>query len=826
MCFARIRAARQTRVQVAAIALACIGSPSTLWAEQAAVFVADHQRLHHIDPATNTITRSATLTSEPEALVPSPNGGVWVLAGKRLLRYSATLAYEHEIDLSRAAAGFEGGKQLVANPYDGSVWLRGEKTVVRLGTDGAVRTSWQATDDVKAIVLDPDETLWVLAKKQLWRLGKDTSVLQTFGTAGAIKEPELLAVDRLGNRLWLSNGEELVAVSMDRMQSLVRINLKALPASAYSDDDSRKAKALAAHPIFGTVWVVTKTALVLLDRDGGFLKKVDLAGHDLGEIEAVAFDAANFGLWIGGKKAVAQFQSNGDFVARTPIPNELEAIAASGFKLLPTLALLTPPDGLITNNAFTPLRYRLGADCTDTPCVLDSGYPLSLHLEADANGQVLGPYFTRTPYEASFTPTTRWPEGLNRLNAQATDLYGHRSDRLMSSFTIDTIPPKFLLVEPPDGSSARSSSVTISGSVDDATANVALYDESGRILSSAAANFSFAVILKPGLNAFVLTVRDPAGNETSMPLRIANSPLNVKIVSPVMNATLPSGHTVVRGTFDGTANTGVTVNGAVATVVGKEFFANIGGLQRGTNVLTATATTSDGTTASDAISVSVTDAGSELVTVVSSTTGGVAPLLVTFNAITAGIDGISEIVVDTGASAECSRGGDGDVVGGTHIHGGPADGSSGNCIVSVADPSGGIRLIYYQPGYYHVVVTVTDTRGVTRTFRFVVVVQDRGEVDLTLQSVFDEMRNRLKVGDIDGALENISGGAQERYKVIFTALRPALSSVAARLGSLSGGTIVGDIAEFVVLRDGVSGSNAFLVYFLRGEDGVWRLDSM
>lgn len=824
MCFARIRAAHWTRAQVAAITLACVASSSALWAEQTAVFLADHQRIHRIDPAINAITQAAALTSEPEALVVAQNGCVWVLAGKRLLRYGATLAYEQDIDLSRAAAGFEAGKQLIANPYDGSVWVRAEKTIVRVGADGVVQNSWKASDDLTTIALDPDETLWVLAKKQLWHLGKDASVLQTFATAGVIKEPELLAVDRLGNRLWLSNGKELVAVGTDSLQLLSRIDLKTSLASG--DEDSSRAKALATHPIFGTVWVVTKTALVLFDRDGGFLKQADLKGHDLGEIEAVAFDAVDFGLWIGGKKAVARFQSNGEFVARIPIARELEAIAAAGFRLLPALAGISPPDGLITNNAFTPLRYRLGADCTGTPCVLDSGYPLSLHLEADANGQLLGPFFARTPYEASFTPTTRWPEGLNRLNAQATDLYGHRSDRLMSSFTIDTIPPKFLLVEPPDGSSARSSSVTISGSVDDATANVALYDESGRILSAASANFSFAVILKPGLNAFVLTARDPAGNEARLPLRITNNPVSVKIVSPVMNATLPSGRTVVRGSFDGPANTGITVNGAVATVVGREFFANVGGLQRGSNALTATAATSDGATASDTVSVSVTDTVSEPVTVVSSTTGGVAPLLVTFNAITAGIDGISEIVVDTGASAECGAGGDGDVVGGTHIRGGPADVSSGNCIVSVVDPSGGVRLIYYQPGIYQVVVTVTDTRGATHTFRFVVVVQDRGEVDLTLQSVFDEMRNRLRVGDIDGALKTVSGGAQERYKAIFTGLGPALSSVADRLGSLSGGTIIGDIAEFVVLREGVGGSNAFLIYFLRGEDGVWRLDSM
>lgn len=826
MCFARIRAVHGRCLHAALVGLACVCASPVLPADPPAVFVTDHQHLERIDPATNAITDTVALTAEPKALAAALDGGVWVLTGKRLQRYGNTLAFEREVDIRAGVSGFEEGKRLVADPYDGSIWVAGEKTVVRLDAAGVVLKSWKADEDIKAIAFDVDETLWVLSKKRLWRLSQDASVLQTFDTINAITEPELVAVDRLGNRLWLSNGRELIAVGTDSPQVLGRIDLRTLLVHGDGDDDSHKAKALAAHPIFGTVWVATKKALLLFDRAGAFLKQIDLTPYDMSGIETLAFDAANFALWVGGKRGVARFQSNGEFVARIPIASELEAIAVAGFKLLPTLTLLAPPDGLITNNAFTPLRYRLGADCTGTPCVLDSGYPLSLRLEADANGQVLGPFFTRTPYEASFTPATRWPEGLNSLSAQATDLYGHSSDRLTSRFTIDTIPPKFLLIEPPDGSSARSSSLTISGSVDDATANVALYDESGRILSSAAANFSFAVVLKPGLNTFVLTARDLAGNETSMPLRIANSPVAVKIVSPEMNATLPSGRTVVRGTFDGPANTGVTVNGAVATVVGREFFANIDGLPRGTNVLTATATAANGITASDTISVSVPDAGGEPVTVVSSSTGGVAPLLVTFNVIAAEIDDISAITIDTGATAECSSGGDGDAVGGTQIRGGPADGSGGNCIVTTLDPSGAIRLVYHQPGIYQVVVTVTDTHGATHAFRFVVVVQDRGEVDLTLQSVFNEMRDRLRVGDIDGALKTISGGAQERYKAIFTALRPTLSSIAARLGSLSGGTIIGDIAEFVVTRDGVGGSNAFLIYFLRGEDGVWRLDSM
>lgn len=158
MCFARIRARQAVRLHAAALVISLGTVCASAGGEPTTVFVADHQRLHAIDPQTISITQSTGLAAEPQALAPAGNGGVWVLANKRLLRYSAALSYEAELDLRRAAA-VEGAKRLIANPYDGSLWVVGEKAVVRLGGDGAVLGSWKAGDDIRAIALDPDETL-------------------------------------------------------------------------------------------------------------------------------------------------------------------------------------------------------------------------------------------------------------------------------------------------------------------------------------------------------------------------------------------------------------------------------------------------------------------------------------------------------------------------------------------------------------------------------------------------------------------------------------------------------------------------------------------
>lgn len=545
-------------------------------AEPPAVFFADHKNLSRLDPATNSVSASAALPAEPESLAPAQDGAVWVLANKRLLRYDATPGFQREVDIKAQLGWFEEPKRLVSNPYDGSLWVAAEKTLVRLDAEGRVLGSWKAPEEIKAIALDPNESIWTLTKKQLIHLSPAFAVLHSVDPTPLLKEPEKFVLDRLGNRLWMSNGKELLAIDLGSFQVIRLLDVKTLPlgTASSSDEEGSKVKELAVHPIFGTLWAVTKNNLLILDRDGNFLKQVDLTPRDLGETEAIAFDSSMFSLWLGGKKAIGRFQSNGEFLARIPVENELEAIAVASFKLLPILSLLTPSDGTVTNNAFSPIRYGLGANCTGTPCFLDPDYTKTFRLGVDLNGQPIGKLFTLTPEEATLTPTTRWPEGVNRLNAQATDRYGHLSEKVASQFTIDTVPPAFVSLNPIDGSGVTTGLVTIQGSLDDPTASVLLFDASGMVISMGAYRFAFAVVLKNGWNAFTLVARDAAGNQTTIPLRIYLNTLSATVTEPVSGSTVNTDSLLVSGSFMGPENTGITVNGIVALIDGDKFYVN------------------------------------------------------------------------------------------------------------------------------------------------------------------------------------------------------------------------------------------------------------
>ena len=79
------------------------------------------------------------------------------------------------------------------------------------------------------------------------------------------------------------------------------------------------------------------------------------------------------------------------------------------------------------------------------------------------------------------------------------------------------------------------------------------------------------------------------------------------------------------------------------------------------------------------------------------------------------------------------------------------------------------------------------------------------------------MINRLRAGNVEGALMSVTG--------LFNAL-PDRVAAADQIGVIAGGTIGPGFAEYVILRNGVDGQDGFVVYLIKGDDGIWRIDSM
>lgn len=763
----------------------------------AVVWFADHTTLVQVDPKTDQTVLTIGLPAESDALVVDPaDGSAWLLANRRLLKVDRSGVFKQEIDLRSLSQRISEPKHLLLNPHDSSLWIAGERVVLRLNANGGLANETTLSDSVRSAALDLDDHGWVLTENQLIRLSPGLVVQSTQNLRSLLASPRHVAVDRLGKRLWLAgNGELLAFDSANLAQPLLRI---ALATALRIQGNAGKVDALAVHPVFGTVWAVARQTLLLYDRQGQPLKQIPLSSYDLGEIEAMVYDPIEFGLWLGGKKALGHFRSTGDFVARLPVQNELEALAATPFRLRPTLSLLAPPDRAVTNNALTPLRYGLGSDCTGTPCYLEPDYTRSFALSVDVDGQVIGSRFTLGPDEALYTPSIRWPEGSHQVEASATDRYGHKSEKVTSRFTVDTIPPQFVSVTPADGSVMTNGAVTIQGSADDPAASVMLYDASGAMVSMAGAQFAFSVLLRPGWNVFSLLARDRAGNEASVPVRLYLNVLDATLTSIVPGSTVNTDALSLAGTFLGPENTGITVNGIVAFTDGQNFYVNNLPLIAGENTLTIIVTGPDGKTITK--TVTVTSSSPSPLRVEVEPQVGLAPLATRFRLSYGGSGIVTGYTLDV----------DGD---------GIVDDAGSDIPLPLA-------YTYPTPGLYRPRITLTDSTGKTYNQTLAVLVQDPARVDEFFTRLWNGMNTALAGGNLPAALNYLNVSARNKYQPVFEALRPNLAQIVGSYSPPARLSVSESIGEYAVSRPYQGRIRVYLVYFLKDVDGVWRVDEM
>jgi hypothetical protein len=761
------------------------------------VWLADHKHLNSIDPATNQIDLSVVLDHETKALAVDPaDGGVWALAQKQLLKFDADGQPLFQIVLKNQAKKLDDPKLLVLNPYDASLWVVGEKVLLHLDAQGKLLREWEASDAIPSMGLDIDESLWLLTHKELLHLSAPGAILQSLDLKSQIKEPEYLAVDSLGGLLWVAGKKELIRLELSHLDQAARTII--LPPETGGDEP--KILAVAVDPLLGSLWVVTKQNLLFIyDREANLLKTIDFGSHDLEEPQTLVFDPVSASFWLGGKKAVGRFSSNGDFVARIAVEEDTDALGVTPFRLMPTLSLIEPRDGGLTNNPRPPIRLGLGASCNAVPCLLPEAYTTTLVLNVDLNSSPIGSLFTRSATEASYVSANRLPEGPSALNAQAVDLFGHQSNRLTGYFTIDTIPPKFLTVNPPDNSLVTTAAVVISGQVDDSAANVMLLDHNNAVLNMGGASFNFSVLLKAGLNTFTLIARDPAGNQTSLPLRLTYNAVKVTITDPSAGASLSRTNVLVTGTFQGPPNTGITLNGDVAMVSGNRFFANLS-LNPGPNTLTAVATTPEGITASDTVIVAVNRNSPDPVQISAEPQSGIAPLTVRFSVDNFSGQPSQQIIADFNG-----------------------DGSND---FSTNDPNAPVEFTYASTGVYRATITVTDSQNTVYSQTVAIVVHDGQQLDQLFNSLWGNMKNALVRGDVNGAAQYLNEGAKRKYQPVFEALKPQFPQIIASYSPLRRILITDSIGEYAIVRTYNGQNRVYLIYFLQDVDGVWRVDAM
>ncbi|MCP4702343.1 MAG: hypothetical protein GY862_36605 [Gammaproteobacteria bacterium] len=278
--------------------------------------------------------------------------------------------------------------------------------------------------------------------------------------------------------------------------------------------------------------------------------------------------------------------------------------------------------------------------------------------------------------------------------------------------------------------------------------------------------------------------------------------LEIAVTSPSDGAVIAANQVRVEGTYSGPMNTGIAVNGVVALTDGGRFIADNVPLSAGENTLVAKAVSLADGIGSPAVGIQVQSLGEAPVLrlSVSDSGMGIAPLAVSFE----------YDFTAAGAAQHLSLDFEGD---------GAADFTAG----------GGADFpehIYNAPGWYFPSLAVTDASGALHAAEAAVLVQDGAAMDTLFNALWNGMNNALTASDASAALNYLNVAAQYKYAPIFEVLLPHMPEIIASYSPLLRASISGKIGEYAINRTIDGQLRIFFIYFLKGADGVWHLDSM
>ncbi len=274
--------------------------------------------------------------------------------------------------------------------------------------------------------------------------------------------------------------------------------------------------------------------------------------------------------------------------------------------------------------------------------------------------------------------------------------------------------------------------------------------------------------------------------------------IGITITSPVDGASLTGQSAMVAGTVTNTSNneTGITVNGIVAPSAAGRFAVSHIPLTAGENTITVRAVDSEGTLATQSITVHAI-ASVHYIGIRANPESGTAPLEIKLRI--GGSFGITNpSIVPTGP--------------------GPVD------QLASADPDEYIYRMTTE-GIYLFTVVAAGPDGILYQDTVSVAVLSATRIDALLRAKWEGMKEALSNQDIEAATSYFASHARETYKRLLEGLKPLLPQIAEELNrtAVDRISIKNNVAiyEIIVSRNGTAFS--FQLQFIRDDDGVWKI---
>jgi len=460
----------------------------------------------------------------------------------------------------------------------------------------------------------------------------------------------------------------------------------------------------------------------------------------------------------------------------------------------PQITISTPAEGLIVN---TPTLNIIGAidDLTpDTVTVaVNAGQPRSLVMAG-----------------SDFQGAVELKPGTNTLAFQARDRAGFTGSA-SRTVVLDQTPPIVAITSPLPNTSLTGTA-TVSVIANDVLSGIRSVEllVDGNItstLNQAPYDFQLdTMLLTTGTHTVTARAFDTAGNQGEASMNVMIQPnLNLEITSPGAGATVNKARAIVKGRIirNNDKETGIVINGMLAQVNGNDFAAIVP-LQAGANSITATATNTDGMTASTTITIN-TDTPEELLRLTVNPTSGIMTKQGTSTSFDTNFE-VAAYLPNPIASYAWDTNGD-----------------------TISEQTGTtlITAKYTTPGLYFPTVKVTDTMGNIYTETTIVNVLDRDKLDAILQAKWAGMKMALVNNDIEGAVGYFHIDSKQLYNDVFSAIGRQLQPLVDKMQAIQLINMQNCLAKYRITKDEMYGDQSMMVtyyiYFIVDGNGIWRI---
>jgi len=332
------------------------------------------------------------------------------------------------------------------------------------------------------------------------------------------------------------------------------------------------------------------------------------------------------------------------------------------------------------------------------------------------------------------------------------------------------------------------------------------YFDGQRVGSAIAPPYSFVRFNVPaGTHPVKAVVYDGAGlgvETATVNITVLDAP-TLQMAPGIDGSTVGDDNVSLAGTVQAPRNAAVSVNGRAASLdPNGSFFIDGVQLQPGGNTVTLVLNAQDGSPVTRTVAVQSTGVAPFQATV--DKNEGLGPLEVDLTITNRGAVAFQRIEIDMNG-----------------------DGSPDITLTGLPDNQSVEHLTYSVPGTYTISVRVYDAaNAVIYSAYRKVRVHGADETGRKMVALYNDLVSRLGNSDPAGALRLFTGNAGARYSSVFAALGATLPSVAQQLGNPIAGAGTATWGELSILRSTTNGDRVFMLYMIRGEDGIWRIDSM